>query len=180
MVVLGVLSPSQRVAYVLHDLFDVPFQEIARTLDISADSAKQHASRARKRIAGVAPATDIECGDEAIVTAFLDAAAGGDFGRMIDLMTDDCVRIVDAALVPPGTPTTVTGASEIARETTSFADRIRASTALVVGGRLVHVIAPGGHPFAIIDVGTRTGQVTRISISRNPENWNSIALPPQT
>jgi hypothetical protein len=81
-------------------------------------------------------------------------------------MTDDCVRAADPALVPPGTPTLVTGASAVAEETAVFADRIRASTALLVDGRPAYVIAPGGHLLAVIAIVTRDGRVARIDISR--------------
>ncbi|MGW6057650.1 sigma-70 family RNA polymerase sigma factor [Streptomyces sp. NPDC055189] len=167
MVVIGRLTPSQRVAYVLHDLFGVPFQEVAQTLGTSTVNAKKHASRARGRIEhtapGPGPATTVE---GAVVDAFIAAAAGGDINRLLDLMTDDCVRTADSALVPPGTPTVVTGASAIAEETTLFAERIRASTAVLVTGRRVHAIAPGGHLLAVIDMTTRDRRVARIDIYR--------------
>ena len=177
MVVLDVLTPSQRVAYVLHDLFDVPFVEVARTLGTSPDSAKKHASRARTRIERTEPASTTTSIDSAVVDAFLAAAAGGDIDRMLALMTDDCVRAADPALVPPGTPTIVTGASAIAEETTLFADRIRSSTTMLVDSRLAHVIAPGGHPLAVIHVTTRGRRVARIDISRASTD-TAFAMPP--
>ncbi|MBT3160924.1 sigma-70 family RNA polymerase sigma factor [Streptomyces sp. ZG43] len=165
MVVLDLLTPAQRVAYVLHDLFDVPFREVAETLGTSPDSAKKHASRARKRIEQAEPASTASI-DNAVVEAFLSAAAGGDINRMVALMTDDCMRVVDPALVPPGTPPVVTGAHAVAEETTLFASRIRASTPILVDRRPVHVIAPGGHPLAVIDITTRNQRVARININR--------------
>jgi RNA polymerase sigma factor (sigma-70 family) len=166
MVVLNMLTPSQRVAYVLHDLFGIPFGEVARTLGTSAGNAKKHASRARMRIEQTEPTPTTTSIDSAVVDAFLAAAAGGGIDRLLALMTDDCVRAADPALVPPGTPTIVTGASEVAEETALFADRIRASTAMLVDGRAAHVIAPGGHLLAVIDIITRDGRVARIDISR--------------
>ena len=166
MVVLDLLTPSQRVAYVLHDLFDVPFGEVAQTLGTSTGNAKKHASRARIRIEQTAPAPTTTNIDSAVVDAFLAAAAGGDIDRMLALMTDDCVRAADPALVPPGTPTVVTGASAVAEETRLFADRIRASTAMLVDSRPARVIAPGGHLLAVIEITTRDGRIVRIDISR--------------
>lgn len=165
-VVLEQLTPSQRVAYVLHDLFDIPFGEVAQTLGTSPDNAKKHASRARIRIERTEPAPTTTSVDSAVVDAFLAAAAGGDIDRLLALMTDDCVRTADPALVPPGTPIIVTGASAVAEETSVFADRIRASTAMLVDGRRAHVIAPGGHLLAVIDIITRDGRVAEIDISR--------------
>jgi RNA polymerase sigma-70 factor, ECF subfamily len=166
MVMLELLTPSQRVAYVLHDLFDVPFGEVAQTLGTSPANAKKHASRARIRIEHTEPVPTTTGLDSAVVEAFLTAAAGGDIQRMLALMTDDCVRTADAALVPPGTSTVVTGASAVAEETALFADRIRASTTMFVDGRPAHVIAPGGHLLAVIDITTRERRVARIDISR--------------
>ncbi|WP_174575712.1 sigma-70 family RNA polymerase sigma factor [Nocardia miyunensis] len=165
LVVLDRLTPPQRVAYVLHDLFDVPFREVARTLDTTSDNAKKHASRARRRIEQTTPAFDTTV-DSAVVDAFLAAAAGGDIDRMLALMTDDCVRTADPALIPAGTPSVVTGARPVAEETRLFADRIRAATPMVVAGRQTHVIAPGGHVFAVLDITTRNGLVSRIAIGR--------------
>ncbi|RVW01755.1 sigma-70 family RNA polymerase sigma factor [Rhodococcus spongiicola] len=180
MVLLDRLTPTQRVAYVLHDLFGVPFREIADTLDTTAANAKKHASRARQRVGQPGPnvpgpnvpgpnVSDVPA-DSAVVNAFLMAAAGGDINQMIALMTDDCTRTVDPALVPPGTATTVTGAQAIAEETTLFADRILASTPMLVNGLPAHVIAPGGHLLAIIDIQTRNGRIDHITITRAPES----------
>jgi RNA polymerase sigma-70 factor (ECF subfamily) len=163
MVLLDRLTPAQRVAYVLHDLFGVPFQEIARTLDTTTDSAKKHASRARRRVEQAEPTGDA-LADRRVVDAFLAAAGGGDIDRMIALMTEDCVRAADPALVPPGTPPVVTGARAIAEETVLFADRIRASVPMIVDGRAAHVMAPGGHLLAVIDIRTQRGLVSRIAI----------------
>ncbi|RVW01343.1 sigma-70 family RNA polymerase sigma factor [Rhodococcus xishaensis] len=173
MVLLDRLTPPQRVAYVLHDLFGVPFKEIAETLGTTAANAKKHASRARQRVDQSGQSTSDVRVDSAVVNAFLTAAAGGDINRMIALMTDDCIRTVDAALVPPGTATTVTGAQAIAEETTLFADRILASTQMIVDGLPAHVIAPGGHLLAILDIQTRNGRIDHITITRSSE---SVAL----
>lgn len=168
MVLLASLTPPQRVAYVLHDLFAVPFERIAEILDTTPASAKKHASRARSRIGPKAPSpAEVSVGarHDDIVTAFLQAAAGGDMSRMLTLMAPDCVRIVDASLIPVGTAVTVSGATAVAEETRRFANRIRASIPMRVNGRAVHVIAPGGHPIAAIDVTADAGVVTRITIA---------------
>ncbi|MCK0093378.1 sigma-70 family RNA polymerase sigma factor [Rhodococcus sp. F64268] len=164
MVLLGCLTPAQRVAYVLHDLFGVPFAEVAHTLNTGTVNAKKHASRARRCIeeAQSPPAA----ADDSVVDAFLTAAAGGDIDRMLSLMTDDCERIVDPTLAPPGTASVVTGARAVAEETTLFVDRIRALTRMTVGGRHAHVVAPGGRVLALLDIETRSGLVGRIRITR--------------
>lgn len=166
MLLLDRLTPGQRIAYVLHDLFDMPFAEVAETLDTTESSAKKHASRARQRVERTAPITIGTGTDHAVVDAFLAAAAGGDLDRMVALMSADCVRTVDPTLVPAGTPAVVHGSRVIAEETRYFVDRIRTSVAMTVGGRSVRVIAPGGHPLAILTLDTRGGVVMRIAIAR--------------
>ncbi|MEU7633410.1 sigma-70 family RNA polymerase sigma factor [Nocardia sp. NPDC049220] len=168
MVLLDRLTPDQRVAYVLHDLFDVPFRKVAETLGTSPDNAKQHASRARRRIERTEPAQAAAPINSAVVEAFLAAASGGDINRMVALMTDDCVRVVDPALIPVGTPISVTGARAVAEETKLFADRIRASAPMLVDNRSVHVMAPGGHLLGVIAITVRESRVARIDISRAP------------
>ena len=163
MVLLDRLTAPQRVAYVLHDLFAVPFADIAPTLRTSVPSAKKHASRARERVDAATPPPISDIADE-VVEAFLAAAAGGDIGTMITLLSDDCVRVVDPSLVPPGVPTTVRGARAIAEETTAFADRIRTRVRVVEDGRPVHVLAPGGHRAARVLIDVREGLVARIEI----------------
>lgn len=168
MVLLTSLTPPQRVAYVLHDLFAVPFARIAEILDTTPTSAKKLASRARSRIdpKAVSPAeVSVDARHDDLVTAFLQAAAGGDMSGMLTLMAPDCVRIVDASLVPAGTAVTVSGAAAVAEETRYFADRIRASIPMRVNGNPVFVVAPGGHPIAAIDVAVDAGVVTGITIA---------------
>ncbi len=148
MVVLDRLTPAQRVAYVLHDLFGMTFAEVTDVLGTSPASAKKHASRARGRLQAPASAPPAA---PAVVDAFL-TAAGGDLNRMVALMADGCVRVLDPALVPPGTPTVVTGARAIAEETGLFAARIRAGTWVLADGCPTHVLAPGGHPLAVVDI----------------------------
>lgn len=166
MVVLDRLTPAQRVAYVLHDVFAVPFRGVAATLGTSSDAAKKHASRARQRINHTEPVPNTSTIDSALVDAFLTAATSGDTSTMIALMAEDCVRVADRTLVPSHTPTAVVGAAAIAQETVLFAERIRASTPMLDNGRLVYVIAPGGHPFAIISIAIAANQIAGIEISR--------------
>lgn len=166
MVVLDRLTPAQRVAYVLHDLFAVPFHDIAATLGTHVDNAKKHASRARKRIHGKHHIPAAAPDGNPIVEAFLTAAATGDTQRMIALMTGDCIRTADPTLIPPYIPSTVVGATAVAHETVLFADRIRASAPMLANGRTVNVIAPGGHRLALIDITVDDGRIVRIAVTR--------------
>lgn len=173
LVVLGELSPGQRVAYVLHDLFAIPFDVIAAVLDSNIAAAKKLASRARARIGAGRPtaaaaAADLsEAADRLdIVEAFLAAARGGDIARLVTLLAPDAVRTADPLLLPAGASTDVHGARAIAEETRFFADRIAAATPAFVAGDAGAVIAPGGHPFALIRFRFRDGLVCGIEIAR--------------
>lgn len=165
MVLLSRLTPPQRVAYVLHDLFATPFDQVADVLGGTVAGAKKHASRARLRLTGPQRAQE-PAGrpDEQIVEAFMAAARTGDTRRMIQLLAPDSVRDAEAALLPRGGRTTVTGAVDIATETVLFRDRIQAACRLTVKDRPIYLIAPGGHPFATIEISTAGRKVTRIKL----------------
>lgn len=167
LVLLNELSPRQRVAYVLHDLFAVPFGEIATVLDTNTTSAKKLASRARARLHDAeATGTAADIADHIeIIEAFLAAARGGDIARLISLMAPDAVRTADIRLLPAGARTTVHGAAAIAEETRAFIERIAVAVPVLVRGHPAAVIAPGGHPYALIRFRIEAGLVTRIEIS---------------
>lgn len=165
MVVLGQLTPPQRVAYVLHDLFSLPFEDIAGVLDCTVQSARQLASRARRRLNG--DSSELKSADSShvqIVDAFLAAASGGDLASMVRLMAPDAVRRVDPLLVPPGTSLLVEGAQEIAEETHLFVERIRSSVLMLIDGQVGAVIAPGGHPQALIRMHVTNGRISTVDI----------------
>ncbi|QCH26267.1 sigma-70 family RNA polymerase sigma factor [Mycobacteroides salmoniphilum] len=178
LVLLDELSPKQRVAYVLHDLFAVPFEDVAAVLDTTVVSAKKLASRARLRLSGADPASarDVENQLE-IVDAFLSAARGGDIERLITLMAPDVIRTVDRALIPRGAATLVRGARAVAEETRTFIDRIAVAASLLVDGQPGAVIAPGGHPFSIIRMDIRDGLVTRIDIALYTSSGAELSMP---
>ncbi|MBV2363662.1 sigma-70 family RNA polymerase sigma factor [Streptomonospora nanhaiensis] len=167
LVLLGELSPRQRVAYVLHDLFAVPFDGVAAVLGTSTDAAKKLASRARVRLRGARPGEGggEHAGHADIVEAFLAAARGGDIARLVDLLAPDAVRRADPRLLPAGAPVEVRGAAAIAEETTAFRDRIAAAAPVLVGGCPGAVIAPGGHPYALIRFAVGAGRVAAIDIT---------------
>ncbi|MEU1982724.1 sigma-70 family RNA polymerase sigma factor [Nocardia sp. NPDC019395] len=168
LVLLGELSPTQRVAYVLHDLFAVPFDRIAAVLDATPAAAKKLASRARTRLRDIRPDEQEPEVDEhlEIVEAFLTAARGGDIARLVTLLAPDAVRTAELSLLPAGARTDVHGATAIAEETRFFADRIAAAAPVRIAGHPAAVIAPGGHPFALIRFRIQDRLVTGIEITR--------------
>ncbi|MGW0784967.1 sigma-70 family RNA polymerase sigma factor [Streptomyces sp. NPDC002913] len=182
MVLLKQLTPPQRVAHVLHDLFSVPFDQIAHVLGGTVSSAKKHASRARQRLDNAAQHASEQNSrpDQQIVEAFLTAAQTGDTRTMIQLLAPNSIRDADAALLPRGARTTVIGAVDIATETVHFRDRIQAACRLTVNNKPVYLIAPGGHPLATIAISTANQKVTRITLRSAQADDHFAAAPPST
>lgn len=170
LVLLGRLTASQRVAYVLHDLFRVPFDDIAAVLDTTPTNAKKLASRARGRLdqATTPPAMTPAQSSEhwRIVEAFLAAARGGRLDTLVTLMAPGVVRTADPNLLPEGAAVELAGRRAVADETRQFAERVRASIPMLVNGSPAAVIAPGGHPLAVISFAFEGGAITRITIAR--------------
>jgi RNA polymerase sigma-70 factor (ECF subfamily) len=154
LVVRDRLSPAQRVAFVLHDVFAVPFETIASLLDRSPAAAKTLASRARGRLHEGAPAEPRRAaGHLEIVEAFLAASRGGDIATLLELLAPDVVRRVDRALVPGDVPTELRGAGAVAEETRQFTQRARAGVVLLIDGVPGIVIAPRGRAQVLLEIG---------------------------
>jgi RNA polymerase sigma-70 factor (ECF subfamily) len=157
LVVLDTLAPAERLAFVLHDMFAVPFDEIGLILGRSANATKQLASRARRRVRGAAPVpehagTDSARGHEPrvdhtrqrrVVDAFLAASRGGDFEALVALLDPEVTLRADPAAVRAGAASEVRGARDVAG---TFSGRARAAQPAIVGGAVGAVFAPGGRP----------------------------------
>jgi RNA polymerase sigma factor (sigma-70 family) len=178
LVVLDRLSPAQRVAFVLHDVFAVPFETIAGLLDRSPAAAKKLASRARGRLLGGAPAQPRRAADHLeIVEAFLAASRGGDIATLLELLAPEVVRRVDRALVPADVPTELRGAGEVAEETRRFAQRARVGVVMLIDGAPGMVIAPRGRPQVMLQMGIGTdGRIHTIDISGDAERLRRAVL----
>ena len=172
LVVLDRLSPAQRVAFVLHDLFALPFETIATLLDRSPAAAKKLASRARGRLDPDRAMRSPHTAEHAkIVEAFLAACRGGDIGDLLDLLAPDVVRRVDRALVPDGVPTEVRGARAVAEETRLFTQRAQAGAVLLIDGVPGVAIAPAGRLWALLRVGVGDdNRIHTIDITGPPLN----------
>jgi RNA polymerase sigma factor (sigma-70 family) len=177
LVVLDRLSPAQRVAFVLHDVFAMPFDTIGELLDRSPDAAKKLASRARGRVhAGGSGEPRRTAEHLKIVDAFLDASRGGDIRMLLDLLAPGVVRRVDRVLVPDDVPTERRGAKEVAEETRRFALRARAGVVVLVNGVPGIAIAPGGHVEALVQIGIDDGRILTIDIVGDADRLKSAAL----
>ena len=145
LVVLGTLAPAERVAFVLHDMFAVPFDEIAPVLGRSTVAAKKLASRARQRVRGtpVLPAGDL-ARHRRVVQAFLAASRAGDIDAVLAVLAPDAVRLADPAALPPGRAPEVRGARAVAEEVAVFGRNARFAEPALVDGEVGVVVAPNG------------------------------------
>ncbi|WP_103341050.1 sigma-70 family RNA polymerase sigma factor [Amycolatopsis sp. CA-126428] len=145
LVVLAALGPAERIAFVLHDLFAVPFDRIAPVLDRTPVAAKKLASRARHRVRGTSPLPPADLArHRRVVDAFLAAARGGDLAALLDVLAPDVVRRADAAALPAGAALETRGARAVAEETQVFGKRARFAETVLVDGAVGVVVAPRG------------------------------------
>ena len=175
LVVLDTLAPAERVAFVLHDLFAVPFEEIAPLVGRSAGAARQLASRARRRVQGQAPSgLGADRGRQrAVVEAFLAASREGDFQALLALLDHEVVVRADTAAVAAGADGEVRGAAAVAG---SFAGRARFARPALVDGAVGAVWAPGGRPRVAFAFTVADGRITEIHLLADPERLRRVDL----
>jgi RNA polymerase sigma-70 factor (ECF subfamily) len=169
LIVLDTLTPAQRLAFVLHDSFGLPFDEIAQIIGRSPMAARKLASRARRRVRGQAPVPDADLGHQRdIVQAFLAAARGGDFEALLAVLDPDVIVRVDWGHLP-GRPTEVRGADAVARQAVGFA---RAFGGLekpaLVNGMAGVVVVEDERLLAVLRFTVKRGRIAEIDILRDP------------
>jgi RNA polymerase sigma factor (sigma-70 family) len=172
-VVLDTLTPAERVSFVLHDMFGVPFEEIAPIVRRSPEASRQLASRARRRV-GVAeePETDRNRQRE-VVEAFLAAARGGDFEALLALLDPEVVARADGAGVAMGAAAEVRGAAAVAQ---TFAGRARAAHPALVGGVAGLVWAQRGEPRMVFGFTIDDGRIVSIDLIADPERIRELGV----
>ena len=146
LVVLDTLTPAERLAFVLHDMFAMPFSEVADVLGRSTEATRQLASRARRRVRG-APSPDHGTGvarQREVATAFLAAARGGDFAALVALLDADVTLTADAFATPSGRPLQLRGAEAVARGAVTAYSRATHSQLALVDGAVGILFAPAG------------------------------------
>jgi len=174
LVVLDTLAPAERLAFVLHDMFAVPFDEIAAILGRSPDAAKMLASRARRRVQGAAAVPDTDLSRQrAVVDAFLAAARGGDFEALLAVLDPDVVVRADRAAVRAGASREVRGAVAVAG---TFSGRARFTRPALVNGAAGAVWAPGGRPRVVFGFTITGGKVVGIELLADPERLRELDL----
>jgi RNA polymerase sigma factor (sigma-70 family) len=167
LVVLETLTPVERLAFVLHDMFAVPFEEIAAIVDRSPAATRQLASRARRRVQGATPDPAADLGEQReVVEAFLAASRNGDFRALVEVLDPDVVFRLDAGPDDPRARPPIQGADRVAAEIMSRGTPLAplARPALVNGAAGAVVGQPGNPPFAIVGFTVSGGRITAIDV----------------
>ena len=175
LVILQRLSPAERLAFVLHDMFDLPFAEIAPIVGRSENTAAQLAARARRRVRGQTPDPAMDLvRQRRLVDAFLTAARDGDFGSLLAALDTDVVLRVDAAAA--GSATTIRGAQAVAANARAFSANARFAEPALVDGEVGIVVARGGRLALVLRFGVVGDKITAIDIEADPNRLQRLEL----
>ncbi|EWT03316.1 RNA polymerase sigma 70 [Intrasporangium oryzae NRRL B-24470] len=185
LVVLDTLAPAERLAFVLHDLFGVPFEEIAPIVDRSPAAARQLASRARRRVrasdgdgAARTETSEAEVGSDApasreVVAAFLAASRGGDLGRLLELLAPDVVVRADAAAVAMGSVPLTEGAEAVAQ---TFVGRARGARLALLDGSPGALWSVGGTPKVAFAFTVDHGLIVAVDLLADPDRLAALEV----
>jgi len=172
LVVLDALSPTERLAFVLHDMFDVPFDQIAQVIGRSPAATRQLASRARRRVRATGPGPGRDpARQREVVTAFLAAARGGDFAALVAVLDPEVALRTDPEGVRLGAPAEILGAHAVA---TVFAEYAGGVQPALVAGLAGAVWAPGGRTRVAYVFTVADGTITAINRLANPERLREL------
>jgi RNA polymerase sigma-70 factor (ECF subfamily) len=176
LVVLGTLAPAERLAFVLHDLFALPFDEIAGIVGRSPAAARQLASRARRRVQGApAPDTDLTR-QRGLVEAFLAALRGGDVAALVAVLDPDVVIRADRTVAPPDGQET-RGAADWARQAVQFSRAAQGAVLpALIDGEMGLALAPGGRVRRVLRFTIDGGRITEIDIVADPARLQELEV----
>jgi len=176
LVVLETLAPAERLAFVLHDMFAVPFDDIAPIVRRSPAATRQLASRARRRVQGAAvPDTDIT-GQREVVDAFFAASRHGDFGALVAVLDPDVVLRSDGGVLRPAASVVIRGAMAVASQAFEFRRLHPFVRAALVNGTAGVVVTPHGRPFCVMAFTVRNGKIVEIDALADPERLRQLDL----
>jgi RNA polymerase sigma factor (sigma-70 family) len=181
LVVLERLTPAERVALVLHDVFGVPFDEIASIVERTPAAARQLASRARRNIQGRRAPNDANLSQQRrAVEAFLTALRAGDLEGLLAVLDPDVVRRADGLAVPPGTARELRGAVAVAHEALTYAHTARIARPVIVDESVGFVVAPRGRLRIAIRCEVRKGKIAVMDVVADPARLRrlKLAIPP--
>jgi RNA polymerase sigma-70 factor, ECF subfamily len=178
LVVLETLSPAERLAFVLHDMFAMPFDEIAPIVERSPSAARQLASRARRRVQGATSAPDADpTSQRKVVDAFLAAARGGDLDALLAVLDPDVVVRADRGAVPAGASRELRGARAVAEQALTFSRLAHSARAALVNGAAGIVSwLPNGQPFSVMGFTVRRRRIVEIDILADPTRLRALDL----
>src|SRR6266545_9237 len=178
LVVLDTLAPAERLAFVLHDMFELPFEEIAPMVGRTPAAARQLASRARRRVKGAeVPAPDPDLARQReVVDAFFSAARGGDFDALVAVLDPDVVLRLDGGVRLPAASVVVHGAATVAGQALTFAQPSRLTRPALVNGAPGVVVVQHGRPFAIMGFTVMRGKIVEIDVLTDPERLRQLDL----
>jgi RNA polymerase sigma factor (sigma-70 family) len=177
LVVLETLRPAERLAFVLHDMFAVPFEEIATIVDRTPQAARQLASRARRRVQtrNTAPDVGVDAQRE-VVDAFLAAARDGDFNRLVAVLDPDVVLRADGGAALAGASIEVRGAAEVAKRALIWSRVDLVQHWALVNGAAGLVATRDGVPFSVTSVIVREGKIVEMDILADPDRLARLDL----
>jgi RNA polymerase sigma factor (sigma-70 family) len=180
LVVLDTLAPAERLAFVLHDMFELPFEEIAPMVGRTPEAARQLASRARRRVRGArVPAPDSDLSRQRqVVEAFFSAARGGDFDALVAVLDPDVVLRLDTGARRPAASLMIRGASAVARQALSglqAALRVADLHPALVNGAAGVVVTIRGRPLTVMGFTIADGRIAEIDAVADPDRVRKIA-----
>jgi RNA polymerase sigma factor (sigma-70 family) len=177
LVVLDTLSPAERLVFVLHDMFAVPFEEVAPIVGRTPNAAKMLASRARARVRGSAPVPDADLARQReVVNAFLAAARGGDFEALLRVLDPDVVLRADRGALTGAQSRVLRGAHAVASSALSFQRFASSGRPVLVNGGLGVLNAPDGQPFAVLGFTVVGGRILEINVLADPVRLRALDL----
>jgi RNA polymerase sigma-70 factor (ECF subfamily) len=177
LVVLETLTPAERLAFVLHDMFAMPFEDIAPIVDRSPAAARQLASRARRRVQGSAPSPDADLSRQReVVDAFLAAAQAGDFDALLAVLDPDVVLRADRGAAAAAALEEVQGARAVAERALTFARFAQYGRVALVNGAIGVITTRNGEPFAVMGVTVAGGRIVELDVLADPERLRPLDL----
>ena len=176
LVVLDTLTPAERLAFVLHDMFGMAFEEIAPIVERTPTAARQLASRARRRVRGAAPVPDPDLAQQRrVVDAFLAASRAGDFDALLEVLDPDVVFRIDGGGVAPRARPPVVGAEAVARQVLSRGTRLAPfARPAIVNGAAGAVVMVAGRPFAVVGFTVSNGRIAEIDLIADPAKLRGL------
>jgi RNA polymerase sigma factor (sigma-70 family) len=175
LIVLETLAPAERLAFVLHDMFAVSFEEIAPMVDRTPTAARKLASRARRRVREQAPVPERDLARQReVVDAFFAAAHDGDFERLVALLDPEAVLRSDGGPQRPGSSATIRGAKGIAERAVEFAQLSLVRKPALINGAAGVVVFSGGRPFSVMGFTVVGSRIVEIDILSDPERLRHL------